>query len=47
MIMAEFYRQKLAQLDRDIQDAELQRDFKKVAKLQTKESDIEKRINEK
>ncbi|OAA91237.1 hypothetical protein [Clostridium ljungdahlii] len=46
MIMTEFYKQKLAQLNRDIQDAELERDFKKVAKLQTEKVDIEKRIKE-
>ena len=47
MIMTEFYRQKLVQLNRDIQDAELERDFKKVAKLQAEKADIEKRIKEK
>lgn len=46
MIMTEFYRQKVAQLNRDIEDAELQRDFKEVAKLQAEKSDIEKKIRE-
>ncbi|AZV56061.1 hypothetical protein [Clostridium sp. AWRP] len=47
MILTEFYRQKLVQLNRDIQDAEIERDFKKVAKLQVEKVDIEKRIKEK
>ena len=47
MILTEFYRQKSAQLNRDIQDAEIERDFKKVAKLQVEKVDIEKRIKEK
>ena len=47
MIMTEFYRQKMAQLNRDIQDAEIERDFKKIAKLQAEKADIEKRIKEK
>jgi len=46
MIITEFYRQKLAQLERYIENAELERDFKKAAKLQAKKSDIEKRIKE-
>ncbi|OBR94247.1 hypothetical protein CLRAG_16380 [Clostridium ragsdalei P11] len=46
MIITEFYRQKLVQLNIDIQDAELERDFKKVTKLQAKKADIGKRIKE-
>ncbi|WP_446897454.1 hypothetical protein ACSVC9_10550 [Clostridium sp. LBM24168] len=33
MLMEKFYKQRIAMLEKEIEDAELERDFKKVAKL--------------
>lgn len=46
MIMQEFYRQRLAKIKSDIQDAELKNDFTKIAKLEAEESEIEMRVKE-
>jgi mevalonate pyrophosphate decarboxylase len=37
--MTEFYRQRIAKLEKQIKMAELERDFKKVAKLQAEKSE--------
>lgn len=44
MLMAKFYRQKIGRIDNEIRDAESNRDFKKVAKLQSERLEAEKRV---
>ncbi|WP_373845410.1 hypothetical protein [Clostridium sp.] len=43
MLMTEFYRQAIAKVENEIRIAELEKDFKKVAKLQAEKSDWEER----
>lgn len=43
MLMTEFYRQAIAKVENEIRMAELERDFKKVAKLQAKKVDWQER----
>lgn len=46
MIMVEFYKQKLIKISSEIQDAEIERNFKKVARLESEKVEIRKRIGE-
>ncbi|MEY8000231.1 hypothetical protein AB8U03_08480 [Clostridium sp. Mt-5] len=46
MIITEFYRQRIAKIEKEIRVAELERDFKKVAKLQVEKVEVRKRIGE-
>lgn len=46
MIMLEFYRRKKEQIEKEIVNCELKRDFKSMVKLRVKKDDIEKRIKE-
>jgi hypothetical protein len=43
MLMTEFYRQAIAKVENEIRIAELEKDFKKVAKLQAEKVDWEER----
>lgn len=43
MLMTEFYRQAIAKVENEIRIAELERDFKKVVKLQAKKVDWQER----
>ncbi len=43
MLMTEFYRQAIAKVEKQIKIAELERDFKKVVKLQAEKVDWEER----
>ncbi|MBV4450693.1 hypothetical protein KM792_13670 [Clostridium tyrobutyricum] len=46
MLMVEFWKQKLRKTNSEIQDAELEKDFKRVARLETEKVDAEKRLKE-
>ncbi|MFL0197308.1 hypothetical protein ACJDU8_17335 [Clostridium sp. WILCCON 0269] len=46
MIMTEFYRQKIGQIDNEIREAENTRDFKRLAKLHAKRLELQGRIKE-
>lgn len=46
MIMSEFYRMKLLEINKEIMDAEDNKDFKKAAKLEVEKSKIKKRLRE-
>ncbi|WP_368488344.1 hypothetical protein [Clostridium sp. BJN0013] len=43
MLMTEFYRQAIAKVENEIKAAELERNFKKVAKLQAERAKWEER----
>lgn len=43
MLMTEFYRQAIAKVEKEIRMAELEKDFKKVAKLQAEKAEWEGR----
>lgn len=44
--MVEFWKQKLRKIEDEIQDAELEKDFKRVARLESEKVEAEKRIEE-
>ncbi|MFL0197783.1 hypothetical protein ACJDU8_19760 [Clostridium sp. WILCCON 0269] len=46
MILTEFYRQKIGRIDNEIKEAENNRDFKRLAKLQAKKVENQKRMEE-
>ncbi|WP_200888064.1 hypothetical protein [Clostridium tyrobutyricum] len=46
MLMVEFWKQKLIKINSEIQDAELEKDFKRVARLESEKVEIRKRIEE-
>ncbi|MBV4448011.1 hypothetical protein KM799_15590 [Clostridium tyrobutyricum] len=46
MLMFEFWKQKLRKINSEIQDAEMEKDFKKVARLESEKVDAEKRLKE-
>lgn len=41
--MTEFYRQRIAKVEKEIRAAELERDFKKVVALMKEKADMEER----
>lgn len=46
MLLAEFYRQTIAKIDKQIKDAELSGDFSKVVSLMKEKSEWDKRARE-
>lgn len=46
MILTEFYRQKIGKIDNEIRDAENNRDYKRMAKLQVERLEAERMIEE-
>lgn len=46
MIITEFYRQRIAKIEKEIRAAELERNFKGVVKLEAKKVEVRKRIGE-
>lgn len=46
MIMTEFYRMKLLEINKEIMAAEDNKDFKKVAKLEVEKAEIKERLKE-
>ncbi|WP_017752501.1 hypothetical protein [Clostridium tyrobutyricum] len=46
MLMVEFWKQKLRKINSEIQDAELEKDFKRVARLENEKVEAQKRIKE-
>ncbi|MBV4441127.1 hypothetical protein [Clostridium tyrobutyricum] len=46
MLMVEFWKQKLRKINSEIQDAELEKNFKRVAVLETEKVEAEKRLKE-
>ncbi|MBV4446647.1 hypothetical protein KM799_08530 [Clostridium tyrobutyricum] len=46
MLMVEFWKQKLRKINSEIQDAELEKDFKRVARLESEKVEAQKRIRE-
>lgn len=46
MLIVEFWKQKLRKINSEIQDAELEKDFKRVARLESEKVEIRKRIEE-
>ncbi|MFL0198401.1 hypothetical protein ACJDU8_22955 [Clostridium sp. WILCCON 0269] len=46
MILTEFYRQKIGQIDNEIREAENTRDFKRLAKLQAERLEVERKMKE-
>lgn len=44
--MVEFWKQKLRKINSEIQDAELEKDFKRVARLESEKVEAEKRLKE-
>lgn len=44
--MVEFWKQKLRKINSEIQDAELEKDFKRVARLESEKVEIGKRLKE-
>ena len=44
--MVEFWKQKLRKINSEIQDAELEKDFKTVARLESEKVEIGKRLKE-
>ncbi|MCH4199255.1 MAG: hypothetical protein LKF87_03890 [Clostridium tyrobutyricum] len=46
MLMVEFWKQKLIKINSEIQDAELEKNFKRVARLESEKVEAEKRLKE-
>lgn len=46
MLMVEFWKQKLRKINSEIQEAEFDKDFKRMAKLDAEKVDTKKRIRE-
>lgn len=46
MLMVEFWKQKLRKINGEIQDAEIEKDFKTVARLATEKVEAVKRLKE-
>lgn len=44
--MVEFWKQKLIKINSEIQDAELEKNFKRVARLESEKVEAEKRLKE-
>ncbi|MBV4436695.1 hypothetical protein [Clostridium tyrobutyricum] len=46
MERADFYRKRIKEIEKRIQDAEMEKDFRSVAKLEMEKAGLEKRVRE-